>query len=469
MKISIIGAGSITFCRKLVADILIVKEFNDIEISLMDINVNNLEMVKKFIEKDIKFNHRDRVKLVSTTNRKESLKNANYVINTVRIGGLDAYETDISIPLEYGVDQCVGDTLSAGGVMYGQRTISFILDLCRDIKEAADDNVLMLNYSNPNAMVTWAANVYGGVHTLGLCHGVQHGHEQLAEALDVPQEELDFSCVGINHITWYTELVYKKHTYTKEELIEALEKHPVFSEQEKVRIDMLKRFGYYSTESNGHLSEYLPWYRKRAEEIADWISTTDWIHGETGGYLRRCKENRNYFDNNFEEEFKKEASAYTEENRSNEHGSWIIEAIETGRIYRGHFNVLNDGIVKNLPSDCIVEVPCYVDKLGIHTPVYGSLPDGLASVCLSNINVQRLATKAAVAGDIELLKQAMLLDPLVGAVCNPPEVWQLVDELLVAQKEWLPQYTEAIVGAVERLKSDDLICTNKGYRGAVRL
>ncbi len=443
-KISIIGAGSIGFTRKLVADTLTVPEFGDITISLMDLNRDNLDMIHALVERDIRANGLDGVKLLKTTDRKESLRGARYVLNVVRIGGLEAYASDVEIPLKYGIDQCVGDTLCAGGIMYGQRGIPFMLDLCRDIREVADGEVLLLNYANPNAMMTWAANVYGGVETLGLCHGVQHGHEQLAEALGVPKEELDYSCVGINHQTWYMNLNHKGHEYTAGELIGALEAHPRFSREEKVRIDILKRFGYYSTESNGHLSEYLPWYRKRQEDIPGWISFSDWIHGETGGYLRICREHRNKFETSFPQWMEEEPGKFTEEERSNEHGSRIIEARETGRLYRGHFNVVNRGAVTNLSPDAIVEVPAFVDRLGVHVPQFGPLPDGPAAICGQSISVQRLSVKAAVAGDDFLLRQAMLMDPLTAAVCTPPEIDQLVDEMLVAGEPWLPQYGEAI-------------------------
>ncbi len=231
---------------------------------------------------------------------------------------------------------------------------------------------------------------------------------------------------------------------------------------------MLKRFGYFSTESNGHLSEYVPWYRKRPEEIEDWISMDSWILGETGGYLRVCREGRNWFETDFPNWLEEPAENYDPENRSQEHGSYIIEGLETGRVYRGHFNVENKGTITNLADDAIVEVPGYVDANGVNIPQVGDLPLGCAAVCTSSIDVQRLSVEAAVKADDQLLRQAFMMDPLTGAVCNPPEIWQLVDEMLVAQEEWLPQYQEAIAEAKERLESGDLIPTNEGYRGAAR-
>lgn len=466
-KIAFIGAGSIGFTRRLLQDILSVEEFRNIEVAFTDINPNNLDMVTQLCQRDIDSNGL-KIRIHSTTDRREALRDAKYVFNVVRIGGLDAFKLDIDIPLKYGIDQCVGDTLCAGGIMYGQRGIPAVLDFCKDIREVAAPGCLFLNYANPNAMITWACNKYGGVRTIGLCHGVQHGHEQIAEVLGLKREEVDIICAGINHQTWYIQVRHRGEDMTGK-LLEAFEKHPVYSKTEKVRIDMLKRFGYYSTESNGHLSEYVPWYRKRPEEIKDWIDLSSWINGETGGYLRVCMEARNWFETDFPNWMKEPPKKFDPSDRSLEHGSYILEGLETGRIYRGHFNVVNNGTITNLPDDAIVEVPGYVDRNGINIPKVGDLPLGCAAVCNASISVQRLAVEAAVRGDDMLLRQAMMMDPLVGAVCNPPEIWQLVDEMLVAQEQWLPQYKKAIAEAKKRLKSGNLIATRTGYQGAARL
>lgn len=466
-KVTFIGAGSISFTRTLVRDLLAVPEFQNIQISFTDINERNLAMVKELVQRDIEHNGLD-IKIEATADRREALRDAKYVVNVVRIGGLEAFEQDIEIPLEYGIDQCVGDTLCAGGIMYGQRGIPEVLKFCQDIREVAAEDCIMLNYANPNAMITWACNTYGKVPTIGLCHGVQHGHEQIADALGLRQDEVDIVCAGINHQTWYIKIQHQGKDLTGD-LLQAMERHPEYSKTEKVRIDMLRRFGFFSTESNGHLSEYVAWYRKRAEEIPNWIDLGSWINGETGGYLRVCSEGRNWFEVDFPNWLKDPPLEFKPEARSQEHGSYIIESLETNRIYRGHFNVVNEGIITNLPNDAIVEVPGYVDGLGVHIPVIGPLPLGCAAVCNSSISVQRLSVEAAVHGDDMLLRQAMMMDPLVGAVCNPPEIWQMVDDLLIAQEEWLPQYTEAIAEAKKRQSSEPRLPTQKGYRGAVRL
>ncbi len=465
-KVTFIGAGSIGFTRGLLRDLLAVPEFQQVEIAFTDINEHHLQMVTELCQRDIEENGL-KIRIQSTVDRRAALQNARYVICTIRVGGLEAFETDVDIPLKYGIDQCVGDTLCAGGIMYGQRGIAVMLDICRDIREVAEKDALLLNYANPMAMMTWACNQYGGVRTVGLCHGVQHGHEQIANVYGLKQEEVDIVCAGINHQTWYIQIKHQGKDLTAG-LLEAFESHPDYARTEKVRIDMLRRFGYYSTESNGHLSEYVPWYRKRPEEIHEWIDLGSWINGETGGYLRVCTEGRNWFDTDFPNWMKEPALEYAANHRSQEHGSYIIEGLETGRVYRGHFNMVNRGIIANLPADAIIEAPGYADGNGISMPIVGHLPLGPAAVCNTSISVQRLAVEAAVHGDDLLLRQAFMMDPLVGAVCNPKEIWQLVDEMLEAQEAWLPQYADAIAAAKARLSSDKLLPV-RAYEGAARL
>ncbi|MEI2297230.1 alpha-glucosidase/alpha-galactosidase [Ensifer sp. MJa1] len=465
LKIAIIGAGSIGFTKKLFTDILAVPELRDIEVALTDLSARNLDMIKAILDRIVEVN-RLPTKVTATTDRLKALEGARYIISCVRVGGLDAYADDIRIPLKYGVDQCVGDTICAGGILYGQRNIPVILDFCRDIRTVAEPGAKFLNYANPMAMNTWAAIEYGKVDTVGLCHGVQHGAEQIAEILGAGEGKLDYICSGINHQTWFVDVRLKGRRIGKDELVAAFEAHPVFSQQEKLRIDVLKRFGVYSTESNGHLSEYLPWYRKRPEEISRWIDMSDWIHGETGGYLRHSTETRNWFETEFPQFLEAAGKPLDHKKRSNEHASHILEALETGRVYRGHFNVKNSGVITNLPADAIIESPGFVDRFGINMVSGITLPEACAATCLSSINVQRMSVHAAVTGDLDLLKLAMLHDPLVGAICTPEEVWQMVDEMVVAQSQWLPQYAHAIDGAKERLSRASV--KTREWNGAAR-
>jgi alpha-galactosidase len=500
IKITMIGAGSIGFTRRLMRDILTVPELADAHFGFTDISGQNLDMVTQLCQRDITLNKLP-AKITSTTDRRSALADADYAICTIRQGGLDAFQTDVDIPLKYGVDQCVGDTLCAGGLMYAQRTIPALLDFCKDIREVAKPNALLLNYSNPMAMNTWACNKYGGVKIIGLCHGVQGAHWQITSCIEhwakkeglIPadygkpdadhkdyasghkfqmhRDEVDVIFAGINHQTWCIKAQWRGMDMIPR-LLEMFQQHPVFPTTEKVRIDVLKRFGYYSTESNGHLSEYVPWYRKRTGEIPKWIDLSSWINGETGGYLRVCTEGRNWFETDFPNWMKETPAPISPTDRSEEHGSWIIESLETGRTYRGHFNVVNQNHITNLPNGCIVEIPGYVDRSGISMPVIGDLPLACAATCGASVRVQEMGMEAAAAGNAMLLKQAMLHDPLTGAVCDPEEIWQMTDEMLVAQAPWLPQYIHEIPQAAKRLSDHERNGTRvklKQTPGAARL
>lgn len=480
--VAFIGAGSIGFTRTLLRDLMCVPELRErLDIAFTDINASNLEMVRQLCQRDLDHNG-VATTIRATTDRREALRDADYVFCVVRIGGLEAFAGDVDIPLSYGVDQCVGDTLCAGGIMYGQRGIRAILDFCADIRAVAKPGCILFNYANPMAMLTWAANVFGGVRTIGLCHGVQGGHHQITDCTThwarrqgligpeerVAKSEVDIICAGINHQTWYVKATWRGIDLVPR-MLELFEGHPEYPTTEKVRIDVLRRFGYYSTESNGHLSEYVAWYRKRPEEVKRWIDLGCWINGETGGYLRVCTEGRSWFETEFPQWMAEPPKSFAADQRSEEHGSYIIEGLETGRVYRGHFNVINGTTITNLPPDAVVEVPGYVDRNGINIPRVGDLPLGCAAVCSQSIAVQRLAVHAAVRGDDALLRQAFLMDPLVGAVCDPPEVWQMVDEMLVAGERWLPQYAAAIAAAKARLAAGKTVPTRQGYAGAARL
>lgn len=479
IKVAVIGAGAVGFTRGICRDILSVPELQDTTFAFHDINPHNLDMTTQLMGRDIAHNGVS-AKVWPTLNRREAIEGADYVFSFVRVGGLEAFEKDIDVPLRYGVDQCVGDTLGPGGIMYAQRGIPVLLDFCKDIREVAAKDCLFLNYSNPMAQLTWACNHYGGVNTVGLCHGVQGGHHQIARATEawakhhgligpdekVVKKDVDIVCVGINHQTWYTKILWRGIDMVPH-LLEAFELVPDFVQTEKVRIDMLRRFGFYSTESNGHLSEYVPWYRKRPEEIEKWIDLGVWINGETGGYLRVCTEGRRWFEHDFPNWMKEDPFEFSAEKRGEEHGSYIIEGLETGRVYRGHFNRVNNGVITNLPDDCIIEAPGYVDRNGISMPVYGDLPMGCAAVCNASVSVQRLSVNAAVTQDVSLLKQAMMMDPLTGAVCNPPEIWQMTDDMLIELAPWLPQWTREIELAKARATGDRIPTID--YKGAARL
>jgi len=435
IRVAMIGAGSVGFTRRLLMDILAVPEFQDTEFRLMDISAENMEMATKLCRKMVEDNNLP-AKVIGTVDRREALRGADYVISTVRVGGLEAFAHDIEIPLKYGVDQCVGDTLGPGGIFYALRTIPVLLDVAKDMRELCP-NALLLNYSNPMAMNCWALRRAGGIRVVGLCHGVQGGAWQIAKALGIPDNEFEYICAGINHQTWFTKVMHKGKDLT-DKVSDAMRRE--FVGHEQVRLDVLERFGYYSTESNGHLSEYLPWYRKRGEEMKQWFDPSSWAGGETGGYLRVCRESQDDYKKNYPKWLSGELDQIALGSRSHEHGSHIIEALETGRRYWGCMNVENTGLITNLPDGCTVELPCIVDSSGIQPTFVGDLPMQCAAVCRASVSVQEMTVQAALTGNKQMAKLAVLNDPLTAAVCTPDEVWTMVDEMFQALAPWLPQF-----------------------------
>lgn len=458
LKIAIIGAGSVGFTRRAVRDVLCVPELQETFFAFMDINERNVELTGQLCSRDIESAGLPaRVEVFA--DRREAIRDADYVFSFIRGGDLKALEHDTDIPLKYGVDQCIADTLAPGGIMYGQRTIPILLSICKDISEVARPRCRFISHSNPMAMNTWACNKYGyGVEYIGLCHGVEHGFSQICKALGLPKEEVNYICAGVNHQTWFIKVEHKGEDMIPK-ILEGFENDPELALNEKLRIDVLRRFGYYSTESNGHLSEYIQWYRKRPDEMAEkWMNPDSWSTGETGGYLRAMLERADWYYEEAPKWLEGPPMTFNPEDRSPEHTSFILESIETGRIYRGHFNVINNGAITNLPADCCVEVPGFVDRNGINIPIVGDLPMGCAAVLTQTVHTQRLSMEAAVHGNDTWLRQAMMVDPLTGAVMTPPEIWQMVDELLVAEEEWLPQYDKSVFEAArKRLSSGNLI------------
>ena len=450
-KIAIIGAGSVGFTRKLFADILCVPEFADIEVALTDISQHNLDMIETILKRTVAAN-RLPTKITATTDRRKAIEGARYVISCVRVGGLDAYADDIRIPLKYGVDQCVGDTICAGGILYGQRNIPVILDFCRDIRELAEPNAKFLNYANPMAMNTWAAIEYGKVDTIGLCHGVQHGADQIAEVLGAERSELDYVCSGINHQTWFIDVRVRGRKIGKDELIAAFEAHPVYSRQEKLRIDVLKRFGVYSTESNGHLSEYLPWYRKRPDELAPvdrHVRLDPWRDGRLSPPLHRDPQLvRGGISKTARGGLEADRSRRPLQRACQPHIGGAGDRPRLSRAFqRQERRHHRQSAARRHHRIAGLRRPLRHQHGGRHhacrKPVRRpAWRRSTSSACRCMPRFQAISICS---------KLAVLHDPLVGAICTPEEVWQMVDEMVVAQAEWLPQYAHAIDGARDRL------------------
>jgi alpha-galactosidase len=441
-NIAIIGAGSTKFTRKLCRDIMRVPELEGSEFRLMDIDETLLNFSRRLMEREIEA-HGLSYGLKATTDRREALRDAKYILSFARIGGLEAWKHDVEIPLRYGVDQCIGDTLGPGGILYGQRGVAAVLDFCRDIREVSAPGALFLNYTNPMSIITWAVEAEGGVNAVGLCHGVQHTTALLAKALDVPEEDLVTQVGGVNHMAWFTELRSGDRAFGRDDILTAFENQPDLAARETCRLDILRRVGYFNTESNGFTTELLPWYRKRPDVLKEWIHADLESHHDSAISLGGYKANFAGIGK-YREELETTVTAEIEpldaEKRSEEHSSYIIEAMETGRPYRGTFNVRNGGCIDNLPPDAVVEVPCYVDRHGVSVPRFGPLPDMCASICSAMVSAQRLAVRAALTGDRWTLKQAVMMDPLAAAVCSTAQISDMVDEMLEAEKQWLPQY-----------------------------
>jgi alpha-galactosidase len=440
-KITFIGAGSVVFTRNLCNDILLTPALQNSTIALMDIDERRLAQARDLVQALID-RRGVRAKVEATTDRRIAVRGADYVITTFQQGGLEAYAQDIEIPQRYGVEQCVGDTLGPGGVFRALRTIPVLIELGREMDELAPD-ALLLNYVNPMAANSWAFDRATGRPHVGLCHSVQGTSEMLAQWIEAPYDEVVYRCAGINHQAFFLEFRQgAENLYPR--IWQAIER-PEIDAQEPVRIDIMKHFGYFVTESSGHASEYMPYFRKTVQMIDEALVPrfTDHVNhwfdfGRTGGYLRHCISRLETAQHEFDE-----LIAGTRElraTRSHEYGSAIMEAIETNRPARINGNVPNRDLIPRLPPGCCVEVPCLVDKNGLQPTHIGALPPNLAALMQTNINVQSLTVEAALTCQREHIYHAAMLDPHTAAQLTLDEIWSLVDELLDAHREWLPEY-----------------------------
>ncbi len=440
-KIAFIGAGSLVFTRNLCSDILLAPALQRSTISLMDVDPERLSQSRDLVQALIEQRGLS-APVEATLDRRQAVRGANYVITTFQQGGLDAYALDIEIPRRYGVEQCVGDTLGPGGVFRALRTIPVLIDLCRDMDDVAPD-ALLLNYVNPMAANCWAVGAATGRPHVGLCHSVQDTSEMLAGWVGVPRDEVVFLCAGINHQAFFLE--FRRGEEDLYPLIREVARREDIYAQEPVRTELMEHFGYFVTESSGHASEYVPYFRKNARMVNEDLVPrfTDernyWYDfGRTGGYLRHCIKCLEESRSEYEELRAGNADLPTE--RTHEYGSYIIEAMETDQPARVNGNVPNRGQIENLPYSCCVEVPCLVDGNGVQPTVVGRLPAQLAALNLTNINVQELTVDAALTGDVEAVRHAVMLDPLTAAACTLPQIRSMVDEMLEAQARWLPQF-----------------------------
>ena len=424
-KIVFIGAGSVVFASRLLTDIVYHQELRNSTVALMDIDAERLELITQFAHV-LASKYAPNLKVESTLNRREALKDADYVIIMIQVGGLEAFEYDIYIPLKYGVNQEVGDTIGPGGVFRGLRTIPVLLDICYDMEDLCPD-ALLINYANPMAINCWAMNKASKIKNVGLCHSVQGTAMQLADYINVPYEGVYYWVAGINHQAFFLEFKYKgKDAYPL--LWKAMEKKEIY-EKDRVRFEMMKYLGYFITESSHHLGEYVPYFRT-TEERRKMYCEPRWF------YLEICKEAWKPHFEHIKRQVRGEVSI--ELTRSHEYGVDIIYSMETGKACRVNGNVGNKWLITNLPNGCCVEVPCLVDRGGLHPCHVGDLPPQCAALNRTNINVQELAVKAALERDRNAALQAIMFDPLTSAILTPREIEKMVDEMFKVEAKWIP-------------------------------
>jgi alpha-galactosidase len=435
-KITFIGAGSNVFAKNLLGDILSFPELANSTISLMDIDPVRLKTTEIVAHKMAEF-FGAKPTIEATLDRRAALDGADYAISMFQVGGYKPGTViDFEIPKKYGIRQTIADTLGIGGIMRGLRTIPVFLDICREM-EALCPDVMFLQYVNPMAMNTWAINRASKIRTVGLCHSVQGTAEVLCHDIGVPYHEINYICAGINHMAFYLKFERNgEDLYPRiREVAEAKSYARGYRElANHVRYEILRRTGYFVTESSEHFSEYVPWFIKR--DRPDLIEQYEIPLDE---YITRCELQIAEWER---DKAALERGQLDEQRyeRSQEYGSLIIHSLETGipRVVYG--NVSNDGLIDNLPQGCCVEVPCLVDKNGLQPTKIGLMPPQLAAMQQTNINVQSLVVEAALTRKREHIYHAAMLDPHTSAELSLDQIWSLVDELIEAHGDMLPKY-----------------------------
>jgi alpha-galactosidase len=434
-KITFIGAGSTVFAKNLLGDILSFPELAKSTITLFDVNQERLE-TSKIVSEKVAAAVGAKPKIEITTDRKKALKNADYAINMIQVGGYKPSTViDFEIPKKYGLRQTIADTLGIGGIMRALRTIPVLLDMQRDMEKLCPD-VVHLNYVNPMAMNIMALRRASPIMSVGLCHSVQGTAEQLASDIKVPIEEINYICAGINHVAFYLKFERNGEDLYPKIAEVARRKNKDIPKRwdnlsDVVRYEMFRRLGYFVTESSEHFSEYSPWFIKK--EHPELINEFEIPLDE---YPRRCVNQIAGW-----EELRKEMEdpkSTLEVHRSHEYGSLIIHSMETGQARVVYGNVPNNGLIDNLPSTAIVEVPCVVDKSGLQPTKIGNLPPHLAALMQTNINVQNLTVEAILTGKREHIYHAAMLDPHTSAELTLDQIWNMTDELLEAHGDYIP-------------------------------
>lgn len=428
MKIAILGAGSV-FTRHLVVDILNIRDLEPGVIALVDIDGQRLKLAEQLVNLIIEKLGKP-WKVVSSTDRREVLSDSDFVINQIEVNGLETVQMEFGIPLKYGIKQCIGDTMGPGGLFKTLRTLPAWFAILRDIEDLAP-NALILNYTNPMSAIALATTKVTELPIVGLCHSVQFSSQQLADYLDVPYSELRWECAGINHMAWFTTLTHRGQDLYP--LLKAKTIDLEFLAKDPVRLDAVNHLGYFVTESSGHFSEYVPYYRKRDDLLK--LHCGSGYQGATGFYASEWPKWRERTDAEIRQllDGSKELKLKT----SNEYAAVIIEAMikNTPQVIYG--SVPNTGLINNLPQNEIVEVACLVDGSGVNPTYYGALPEHLAALNKSNMSFFNLAVEAVLEQSRELARHALMVDPLTAAVLSLREIRDLFDELYEAEADYI--------------------------------
>lgn len=429
-KITFLGAGSTIFAKNVLGDCILTPALQGFELALYDIDPVRLQDSERVLN-NLKETSGSTCVIKSYLDRKEALRGAKYVVNAIQVGGYDPCTiTDFEIPKKYNLRQTIADTVGIGGIFRNLRTIPVMLDFAADMREVCPD-AWFLNYTNPMAVLTNVMNTYGGVKTVGLCHSVQVCVPHLFEALGLEQEGVQAKIAGINHMAWLLEV-----TKDGKDLYPEIKRRAAEKQKEKhddmVRFEMMLRFGYYITESSEHNAEYHPYFIKR-----NYPELIERYNIPLDEYPRRCIEQIKGWEGMREQLLN---SHNVEHTRSHEYASYIIEAMETDVPFKIGGNVMNNGLIPNLPKEACVEVPCIVDRSGV-TPTYvGNLPAQCAALNRTNINTQLLTIEAAITGKKEHIYHAAMLDPHTSAELSMDDIKSMCDELIEAHGDWLPAY-----------------------------
>jgi len=435
-KIAFIGAGSLGFTRGLVRDVLTFPLLKDATLALMDINAERLEFARKSVQRIVDMGKYP-ARVEATMDRVEALKGADAVLCTILAGGTEVWRYDIEIPKKYGVDTNIGDTRGPSGIFRALRTIPVMVSIVKDMEHYCPDAVL-LNYTNPMAMLCRAMQRESFIRLTGLCHSVQGTAMMLAGWIGAPYEEITYTCAGINHQAWY--LKYEWNGKDAYPLIrKAVMENPAIYNEEIVRNEMFLHLDYYPTESSGHNSEYNWWFRKRPDLIEKYCTHgTGWNPGEYAYILKEYQDADRTWKDEARKWFAQDTPISLE--RGHEYAASIINALKGGEIFSFNGNVPNAGLVTNLPAGACVEVPVYVDRGGFHPVPVGPLPPQCAALTHVNVMVEEMAVEAALTGNPRLAFQAIANDPLTAAVLSLAEIKEMVNEMFRQNRDYLPQF-----------------------------